>query len=71
MIFLSEKTHIPPDQKLKQGINVFQTRLINSSTSPFRFHGDPDLHILHTRVSHILTPGSKKVFQAVSEKNPI
>ena len=49
----------------KQCIKSPQTRQINSSTSPFRFHADPGLHLFHTRISHALPPGSEETFQVV------
>ena len=52
----------------KQCIKSPQTRQINSSTSPFRFHVDPGLHLLHTRISHTLPPGSEETFQVVFTK---
>ena len=54
--------------KHKQCIKSPQTRQINSSTSPFRFHADPGLHLLHTRISHVLPPGSEETFQVVFGK---
>ena len=55
----------PLDYNQKQCIKSPQTRQINSSTSPFRFHADPGLHLLHTRISHALPPGSEETFQVV------
>ena len=52
----------------KQCIKSPQTRQINSSTSPFRFHADPGLHLFHTRISHALPPGSEETFQVVFGK---
>ena len=52
----------------KQCIKSPQTRQINSSTSPFRFHEDPGLHLFHTRISHALPPGSEETFQVVFGK---
>ncbi len=52
----------PLDYNQKQCIKSPQTRQINSSTSPFRFHEDPGLHLLHTRISHALPPGSPMPF---------
>ena len=39
-----------------------QTRQINSSTSPSRFHADPGLHLFQIRVSTSSTPGSPMPF---------
>ena len=58
----------PLDYNQKQCIKSPQTRQINSSTSPFRFHVDPGLHLLHTRISHVLPPGSEETFQVVFTK---
>ena len=58
----------PLDYNQKQCIKSPQTRQINSSTSPFRFHVDPGLHLLHTRISHTLPPGSEETFQVVFGK---
>ena len=58
----------PLDYNQKQCIKSPQTRQINSSTSPFRFHEDPGLHLLHTRISHTLPPGSEETFQVVFTK---
>ena len=58
----------PLDYNQKQCIKSPQTRQINSSTSPFRFHVDPGLHLLHTRISHALPPGSEEIFQVVFGK---
>ena len=58
----------PLDYNQKQCIKSPQTRQINSSTSPFRFHEDPGLHLLHTRISHALPPGSEETFQVVFTK---
>ena len=63
-----QKTAIPLDYNQKQCIKSPQTRQINSSTSPFRFHVDPGLHLLHTRISHTLPPGSEETFQVVFTK---
>ena len=63
-----QKTAIPLDYNQKQCIKSPQTRQINSSTSPFRFHVDPGLHLLHTRISHALPPGSEETFQVVFTK---
>ena len=52
----------------KQSMKSPQTRQINSSTSPSRFHEDPGLHLLHTRISHALPPGSEETFQVVFGK---
>ena len=52
----------------KQCIKSPQTRQINSSTSPSRFHEDPGLHLFHTRISHTLPPGSEETFQVVFGK---
>lgn len=52
----------------KQCIKSPQTRQINSSTSPSRFHEDPGLHLFHTRISHALPPGSEETFQVVFGK---
>jgi len=52
----------------KQCIKSPQTRQINSSTSPPRFHEDPGLHLFHTRISHALPPGSEETFQVVFGK---
>ncbi|WP_462362098.1 hypothetical protein, partial [Parabacteroides johnsonii] len=56
------------EEKQKQGIKSYRTKQINSSTSPFRFRKDPDIHISHTRVSHLPTPESKEVFQVAFRK---
>ena len=58
----------PLDYNQKQCIKSPQTRQINSSTSPFRFHEDPGLHLFHTRISHTLPPGSEGTFQVVFGK---
>ena len=58
----------PLDYNQKQCIKSPQTRQINSSTSPSRFHEDPGLHLLHTRISHALPPGSEETFQVVFGK---
>ena len=58
----------PLDYNQKQCIKSPQTRQINSSTSPFRFHEDPGLHLFHTRISHTLPPGSEETFQVVFGK---
>ena len=58
----------PLDYNQKQCIKSPQTRQINSSTSPSRFHEDPGLHLFHTRISHALPPGSKETFQVVFGK---
>ena len=63
-----QKSAIPLDYNQKQCIKSPQTRQINSSTSPFRFHVDPGLHLLHTRISHTLPPGSEETFQVVFTK---
>ena len=63
-----QKTAIPLDYNQKQCIKSPQTRQINSSTSPFRFHEDPGLHLFHTRISHVLPPGSEETFQVVFGK---
>ena len=63
-----KKSAIPLDYNQKQCIKSPQTRQINSSTSPFRFHEDPGLHLLHTRISHALPPGSEETFQVVFTK---
>ena len=63
-----QKTAIPLDYNQKPCIKSPQTRQINSSTSPFRFHVDPGLHLLHTRISHTLPPGSEETFQVVFTK---
>ena len=63
-----QKTAISLDYNQKQCIKSPQTRQINSSTSPFRFHADPGLHLLHTRISHVLPPGSEETFQVVFGK---
>ena len=60
-----QKTAISLDYNQKQCIKSPQTRQINSSTSPSRFHEDPGLHLLHTRISHALPPGSEETFQVV------
>ena len=58
----------PLDYNQKQCIKSPQTRQINSSTSPSRFHEDPGLHLFHTRISHTLPPGSEETFQVVFGK---
>ena len=58
----------PLDYNQKQCIKSPQTRQINSSTSPFRFHEDPGLHLFHTWISHALPPGSEETFQVVFGK---
>ena len=58
----------PLDYNQKQCIKSPQTRQINSSTSPSRFHADPGLHLFHTRISHALPPGSEETFQVVFGK---
>ena len=58
----------PLDYNQKQCIKSPQTRQINSSTSPSRFHEDPGLHLFHTRISHALPPGSEETFQVVFGK---
>ena len=63
-----KKSAIPLDYNQKQCIKSPQTRQINSSTSPSRFHEDPGLHLLHTRISHALPPGSEEAFQVVFTK---
>ena len=63
-----KKSAIPLDYNQKQSIKSPQTRQINSSTSPSRFHEDPGLHLLHTRISHTLPPGSEETFQVVFTK---
>ena len=63
-----QKTAIPLDYNQKQCIKSPQIRQINSSTSPFRFHEDPGLHLFHTRISHALPPGSEETFQVVFTK---
>jgi hypothetical protein len=64
----SKKVGIPLDYNQKQCIKSPQTRLINSSTSPFRFHEGPGLHIFHIRISHALPPGAGETFQVVFGK---
>jgi len=56
-----KKAGIPLDYNQKQCIKSPQTRQINSSTSP-------GLHLLHTRISHALPPGSEETFQVVFGK---
>ena len=58
----------PLDYNQKQCIKSPQTRQINSSTSPSRFHEDPGLHLFHTRISHALPPGSEETFQVLFGK---
>ena len=58
----------PLDYNQKQCIKSPQTRQINSSTSPSRFHEDPGLHLFHTRISHALPPGSEETFQVIFGK---
>lgn len=60
-----KKAGILPNYNRKQCIKPPRTRQINSSTSLFRFHQDPDLHIFHTRISRVPLPGPEETFQIV------
>ena len=61
----------PLDYNQKQCIKSPQTRQINSSTSPFRFHEDPGLHLLHTGSPMPFHPGLKKLFKLFLPKSSL